>query len=129
MNNTSSDQLKIKRPRKFAREPQGASAEANAPAATVEMAEAPAPQSETKPKSKANLVLDFLTRAEGATLEQMVAATGWLPHTTRAALTGLKKKGHAVTSIKADGIRTYRIAAAEKEQTAASVSAEPKVDA
>jgi hypothetical protein len=33
---------------------------------------------------------------------------GWLPHTTRAALTGLKKKGHTVTSTKADGVRTYR---------------------
>jgi hypothetical protein len=26
----------------------------------------------------------------------MVAATGWLPHTTRAALTGLKKKDHVL---------------------------------
>ena len=26
----------------------------------------------------------------------LTAATGWLPHTARAALTGLKKKGHAV---------------------------------
>ena len=39
----------------------------------------------------------------------MEAATGWLPHTTRAALTGLKKKGHADTSTKADGVRTYRL--------------------
>ena len=128
MNTTSSDQPKTKRPGKFAREAQGAAAEAEAPTVTGKKAEI-APPAEPKPKSKANLVLDFLTRAEGATLEQMVAATGWLPHTTRAALTGLKKKGHAVTSIKADGIRTYRIAAAEQEQTAASVSAEPKVDA
>ena len=129
MNNTSCDQPKSKRPRKFAREPQDGAAEATAPAAMAEKGEAPAAPAETKPKSKANLVLDLLARTRGATLEQMVAATGWLPHTTRAALTGLKKKGHAVTSIKADGVRTYRIAAAKKEQTAASVSAEPKVDA
>ena len=38
----------------------------------------------------------------------MIAATGWLPHTTRAALTGLKKKGYVITSDKLDGIRTYR---------------------
>ena len=129
MNNTSSDQPKSKRPRKFAREPQGAAAEAKASAATVDKGEAPAAQAETKPKSKASLVQDLLTRSEGATLEQMVAATGWLPHTTRAALTGLKKKGYAVTSTKDDGLRTYRIATAEHDRPAASVSAEPKVDA
>jgi hypothetical protein len=26
----------------------------------------------------------------------LVAATGWLPHTTRAALTGLRKRGYAI---------------------------------
>ena len=46
-----------------------------------------------KPSSKASLVLGMLQRAEGATLAQLVAETSWLPHTTRAALTGLKKKG------------------------------------
>ena len=36
----------------------------------------------------------------------------WLPHTTRAALTGLKKKGHAVTSDKVEGrVRIYRVVA------------------
>jgi hypothetical protein len=47
-------------------------------------------------------------RDEGATLNDMIAATGWLPHTTRAALTGLKKKGYAISSDKVDGVRTYR---------------------
>src|SRR5829696_6981469 len=32
----------------------------------------------------------------GATLNDMVEATGWLPHTTRAALTGLRHKGYAI---------------------------------
>ena len=54
----------------------------------------------------------MLRRVEGATLAQMVEATGWLPHTARAALTGLKKKGHVITSEKLDGVRTYRVAAA-----------------
>lgn len=70
----------------------------------------PAPPAKpTKPASKASLVLEMLRRPEGATLEQIVAATGWLPHTTRAVLTGLKKKGHAVISEKADGVRTYQV--------------------
>ena len=30
------------------------------------------------------------------TLAELIAATGWLPHTTRAALTGLRKRGYAV---------------------------------
>jgi hypothetical protein len=57
-------------------------------------------------------VLDLLRRPEGATLDDLVAATSWLPHTTRAALTGLKKKGHVISSEKRDGVRRYRIVAA-----------------
>ena len=64
----------------------------------------------TKKATKTELVLGMLRRARGATLDQMVIATGWLPHTARAALTGLKKKGHVVTSEKLDGLRTYRVA-------------------
>ena len=73
---------------------------------------ADAKTSETPKKStKIDLILGMLRGAEGATLDQMVEATGWLPHSTRAALTGLKKKGHVVTSEKLDGVRTYRVAA------------------
>ena len=42
-------------------------------------------------------VLELLQRDCGATLEELIAATDWLPHTTRAALTGLRKRGCAVT--------------------------------
>ena len=49
------------------------------------------------------------SRPAGATIDQLVAATGWLPHTTRAALTGLKKKGHVLTSEKREEqARVYR---------------------
>jgi len=65
-----------------------------------------------KPQTKTDLIFGLLRREEGATLEQLVAATGWLPHTTRAALTGVKRKGHALSSDKSDGVRTYRIAPA-----------------
>lgn len=67
---------------------------------------------EPSPKrpSKSAAVLAMLQRPEGVTLDQLVIATGWLPHTARAALTGLKKKGHEVTSDKpAGGARTYRV--------------------
>lgn len=58
-------------------------------------------------------VLALLRRAEGADLQALVAATGWLPHTARAALTGLRRKGHAIDAWKreADGRTVYRIPA------------------
>jgi len=72
-------------------------------------APAGAPKAPTKQQQLAALVV----RDEGATLDQMIAATGWLPHTTRAALTGLKKKGYVISSDKVDGVRTYRAVAPE----------------
>ena len=90
-----------KRPRRMAREPQ-----ADAEVTSMMEAAAPGP----KPKSKAGLVLDLLARPDGATLGQLVEITGWLPHTARAALTGIKKKGHALTSEKVEGgLRIYRV--------------------
>ncbi|MGN6358142.1 MAG: DUF3489 domain-containing protein [Novosphingobium sp.] len=65
----------------------------------------------TEPKlTKSAQIIDLLNRPEGATIEQLVSLTGWLPHTTRAALTGLRKKGHRLSSEKpAEGGRIYRI--------------------
>lgn len=67
--------------------------------------ETPAPRSTTK----SELVLSLLQRSEGATLAELVEATGWLPHTTRAALTGVRKKGHAVEKSKRGEETCYRI--------------------
>ena len=41
-------------------------------------------------------MIDLLQRFDGATIPNLTEATGWLPHTTRAALTGLRKRGYAV---------------------------------
>ena len=46
--------------------------------------------------SKLALVIELLRRADGATIVDLTQATGWLPHTTRAALTGRRKRGYAV---------------------------------
>ena len=76
-------------------------------------AEAPASVSGPVPRiSKAGTVLTLLQRDRGATLPELIEATGWLPHTTRAALTGLRKKGHAITRGKRDGVTCYTIAEA-----------------
>ncbi|MHA6723158.1 DUF3489 domain-containing protein [Sphingomonas sp. RS2018] len=71
-----------------------------------------APASPTQP-SKRDQVAAMLVCDEGATLDQMIAATGWLPHTTRAALSGLRKAGYVIDSDKVDGVRTYRAVAPE----------------
>ena len=42
-------------------------------------------------------MIDLLRRADGATIVDLTQATGWLAHTTRAAITGLRKRGYAVT--------------------------------
>lgn len=59
--------------------------------------------------TKAARVLDLLHRPGGVSLDELEAATGWLPHTTRAALTGLRRKGHAIARDKVEGVTRYAI--------------------
>ena len=54
------------------------------------------PDRAPRPGSKQALLVAMLSAPKGATLGQLVEATGWLPHTTRAALTGLRKRGFAI---------------------------------
>jgi hypothetical protein len=49
--------------------------------------------------SKQAKIIELMKRAKGATLDEMIEATEWLPHTTRAALTGLRKRGFALERI------------------------------
>ena len=88
---------KTTKPRRMARPPEIA---ANEEAAT--------PQRSTKQ----NQVLQLLSRDGGAPLSAIIEATGWLPHTARAALTGLRKKGHEVTRTKIEGETRYSVAEA-----------------
>lgn len=98
------DKTATKSTRRFARMP--AEPAAAEPGATALKSVDPSP----RPKSKIALVTRLLERAEGASLDEMVAATGWLPHTTRAALTALKKKGKVITKDKRDDVTCYFIA-------------------
>ena len=59
--------------------------------------------------TKHSQVIDLLTSEGGATLEAMSTKAGWLPHSTRAFMTGLKKKGYVLDSEKVAGVRHYRI--------------------
>jgi Protein of unknown function (DUF3489) len=90
---------------------------------TIEPSEAPQPQAKNRASpdqeshparardgSKLALVIEHLQRADGATIIDLTEATGWLPHTTRAALTGLRKRGYAVIRERiGDGDSVYRI--------------------
>jgi hypothetical protein len=60
--------------------------------------------------SKLARVIDLLRRLDGASIVDLTKATGWLAHTTRAALTGLRKRGYAVVRERAGaGESVYRI--------------------
>ncbi len=59
--------------------------------------------------TKQALVIDLLKRDTGASITELAEATGWLPHTTRAALTGLRKRGCTILSEKEAGASRYRI--------------------
>lgn len=72
-------------------------------------------KSETKPAktSKQQVIIDLLSRKEGATLGQLVKATGWQQHSIHGAMANMRKKLKlAIDSTKEDGKdRVYRIAA------------------
>jgi Protein of unknown function (DUF3489) len=56
-------------------------------------------------------VIELLQRSDGATVAELAVATSWLTHTTRAALTGLRKRGYAIAIDRTDKLRgsVYRI--------------------
>ena len=64
--------------------------------------------------SKPQQILDLLNRDCGATLEELATLANWLPHSTRAYLTGLRKKGHVIDSDKVDGVRRYRLSSSSE---------------
>jgi hypothetical protein len=62
--------------------------------------------------TKQEMLIAMLRRPDGATVPEVVAATGWLPHTVRGVVAGALKKrlGLVISSEKVDGRgRVYRI--------------------
>ena len=80
------------------------------------------PHGEAKPRrtvatgSKQAQVIEMLRRADGATIDEIAAATGWQRHSVRGVISGaLKKKlGLDVMSANEQRGRVYRIADAKK---------------
>lgn len=75
------------------------------------VSEADPAMSSSRP-TKAGMLLALMTRPEGAVMADFIEATGWLPHTVRAALTGLRRKGHAIGRSVREGQSCYRIGSA-----------------
>lgn len=63
--------------------------------------------SSPRPGTKQAIICDLLARKTGASLDDLVKATGWQPHTARAALTGLRKRGMSITKEKVDSVTRY----------------------
>ena len=81
----------------------------------IEVSAAPVPAKTARPseprETKIGKVVKLLKRKNGATFGQIVEATGWQSHTARAALTGLKKKGHVIEREASERGSRYRIVA------------------
>jgi hypothetical protein len=93
------------RARKMARPPAG-STEASAITSPVAAVAAP------KAPSRLDQLQDLLLRTGGASIAEMVGATGWQQHSVRGAMAGtLKKRGLTIASEKADGVRRYHASA------------------
>lgn len=73
------------------------------------------PEKTAKPQkgTKQQTIIDLLSRKEGATLAQLVKATGWQQHSVHGMMANMRKKLKlAINSTKEDGKdRVYRIAA------------------
>ena len=95
-------------PRRMARRPEAATDAILPPTESPGTNSSPAAMKRT---TKQDLVLELLRREGGAPLSAIVDATGWLPHTARAVLSGLRKKGHNVARSKVDGETRYAVAA------------------
>ena len=67
----------------------------------------------TKKRSKSATVTQMLSRGHGATIAEVMKATGWKEHSCRAFLTGVRKTRKLLKEQRPDGKTSYRIQAAE----------------
>ena len=68
-------------------------------------------QSTPRSPTKTERLVTMLQAPDGVSVEELSSAFGWLKHTTRAALTGLRKKGYAIVRSQGNGGHVYRIEA------------------
>lgn len=68
------------------------------------------PQEPTAPLAKIDILIAALQQPDGASLDELMQATGWQRHSVRGALAGIvfRKLGSKVLSEKTDGVRRYK---------------------
>ncbi len=78
---------------------------------TEEKTATPAATTANRPTlTKAATVTKLLSRNRGATLAEVMTATSWQPHSARAFLSGLRKKGKMLLKeARKDGETSYRM--------------------
>lgn len=70
------------------------------------------PPAKSSAASKSHTVIKLLRRTKGVTIAEVQDATAWQPHSVRAFLSGLRKKGSAVTKEqRKSGETAYRLSA------------------
>ena len=74
-------------------------------------------------------IIGLLQRDQGATLAELIAATDWLPHTTRAALTGLRKRGYEVALDRSDKERGSKYSIPRDSNPASEKPTAPAIEA
>lgn len=75
------------------------------------------PSNEPKRETKQTIIIGLLSREEGATLAELIDATGWKPHSVRGHLSNMRKK-HGVpvqAFTNSDGKRGYQILPEDQE--------------
>lgn len=65
-----------------------------------------------RPTGKLGAALQAISAETGATLTELTTLSNWLPHTTRAAVTGLRQRGFLIALIHQDGRKAYRLTTA-----------------
>ena len=81
--------------------------------AKAKATKAPKPAKEPKAAgtTKKDQVLALISRKNGASLDEIMTATGWQKHTVRGFIAILGKKGTKIESFKSEaGARTYKAA-------------------
>lgn len=77
--------------------------------------------SKKAPATKSATVCRLLARPRGATVPELMTATGWQNHSVRAFFTGLRKKGHSLTrEERTSGDLAYRLVEAVPTEQAAA---------
>ncbi len=102
--------LPKKAPRKF--QPQ-ARLTKGSPSSVSPKARPDAPTTNARPHISKKATIESLVRREqGAAITELMTVTGWQEHSVRAALTGLRKAGHAITRERVNSETRYLIAGA-----------------